>query len=562
MNEHTSIDVCIVCRDSARREQWQKLLRSHPSINNIYLIDGNDKISTPDSSKNKIFSIADELTVAIAFVHSSDQSFWDKSRIKADPNHVFWFSLTGDPSQENGNNIYRSTKPDAFGIDQQDIEQAVNYAIAGSGLPDMCYRQAIDENFEWKKEFGKEEISQIWRKHEARLRLFTAWRFSTNGQIPIPISTYIGGLKPLVYVLDDYSEFITDKGGIFAVNESQHDNEVLLGFCQTLNRLAIAFDVRLLPLKLEAGANYESVAETLIAQTSDRDRIAAYIVDIDWHSPLSGTPEIENQWQSMGNRAVHLLSQKYPEIPTFLFTGIRDLKVLSEGLSYGAMWCFHKQLTHHPNPPNSQALEDLNYINLEHRLTIAAQNRYGAFTEIPFPEQLILDPRLRIVQELSKKLKLDDDRTSALKKMVAKLFPTGEAIEPLKILTGGKSGAGTFFVKPEFQATRFIKMASWLEIQTEYLAYKQVIQPRLNSYTANLVSSPVFSADDPHTMPLGAIAYSLAGFPEDYGGLSDFDDLMLKYLPMPDGAKFLGDRLIGTLEKVIYPLHGYGKTAD
>jgi len=418
----------------------------------------------------------------------------------------------------------------------------------------------------------------------------------------------VAGIKPVIYVLDDYSNYVyfDKEEKLYKINDSfrspnqeigryycpkqikspERDEdlqEILEGFCLNLNSLSLVFDVKAPPLWIPSNTepSYELIASTIPFEQIKRDRphIAAFIVDFEWKPTLTDfNPKAgqEAKWKDMGYRAIHILSQRYPEIPSFLFTGIKELQYLEKGLSYGASWCFYKTKTHHINEnkfefqpddstkrkPNEveQQIEHLNYLSLEHHLEETAKTLYSAYQDNPFVDQFKVDINTPVGKKLFKQLKLTpplgkSQQGESLLKLIATLFPSGDEVELVKVLTSGKSAAqATFFLKPKNQATRFIKIGSWLSIQREYLAYQQVIQPQLNSYAAAIIRKPVVSPSNGEQIPTGALMYSLAGFPEDYQRLRSLDDLVKQHLNQPTGGDFLVSRLQNTLEKVLKPL--------
>jgi len=419
----------------------------------------------------------------------------------------------------------------------------------------------------------------------------------------------VGGLKPILYVFDDYNNYIVwdRKENIYKPQEitsaigeyyctesylekkfpgekkdrSKHfKEEILQGFCSVLNKLSIGFEVKASPLWISnTKQSYELISATIPWGDIERDRpqIAGFIVDFEWLPTMVNYSEVfkdeqekkgREKWAKMGYRAIHLLSQRYPEIPSFLFTGIRELKYLEQGLSYGACWCFYKQQTHHQNEDQPQEgeikIETLSYISLERYLEEAARTQYGAYQDNPFVNQFKIDINTALGRNFFKQLNLSfpldkNPMGKSLLALIATLFPTGEEVEIVKVLTSGKSAAqATFFLKPENRATRFMKIGSWLSIQREYFAYQQVIQPRLNSYAAAIIRKPVVSISNGEQIPTGALMYSLAGFPEDYQRLHPLDDLMKQQLNQPAGGDFLISRIQNTLEKVLKPLSHCG----
>ncbi|EDX74099.1 hypothetical protein MC7420_4084 [Coleofasciculus chthonoplastes PCC 7420] len=394
----------------------------------------------------------------------------------------------------------------------------------------------------------------------------------------------VGGIKPILYVFDDYNNYVTCENTIWkpksnvlgkgigeyycpqSEDYASSDNqlqEILQGFCLDLNSLSIFCHVKAPPLWIpNTMPSYELIGATLPFAELDGDRaqIAAFLVDFEWKPTLLDYSQGSDQnWTEMGYRAIHLLTQRYPEIPSFLYTGIQNLDLLERGLSSGASWCFYKQKTHHIQPPEpgSFSLENLNYISLERHLAETAKTRYSSYQEVPFPNQFHVEPNTPAGAHLFQQLDLAKpiDRCSrgqALQKLIAELFPTGDQVQPVKVLTSGKSGAqATFFVKPKNQATRFLKIASWLSIQKEYLAYQQIIQPLLNSYTATIIRKPLFSEGNGDQVLIGALMYSLAGFPEDYQKLRSLDSLFQQYLHQPEGGDILMAKIEATLETVL-----------
>jgi len=423
------------------------------------------------------------------------------------------------------------------------------------------------------------------------------------------LCTLVGGTKPIIYVLDDYNNYIKLNNGIwkppknfsdevigkyycteqkkydkYARSDDYFKKELLAGFCLNLNSLSVFAKVKAPPLWIPNNTepSYELIASTIPFEQIKRDRphIAAFIVDLEWKPTLtdfSSQVGQEEKWKEMGYRAIHIFSQRYPEIPSFLFTGIKDLNYLEKGLSYGAFWCFYKNKTHHiehepaPAAPNQQTpnqvertIEHLNYLKLEYHLEEAAKTQYSAYQDNPFVNQFKVDINTSIGKKFFKQLDLTppldrSPRGESLLKLIATLFPSGDEVELVRVLTCGKSAAqATFFLKPKNQATRFMKIGSWLSIQREYFAYQQVILPRLNSYAAVIIRKPVVSPSNGEQIPTGALMYSLAGFPEDYQRLHPLDDLMKQQLNQPVGGDFLISRIQNTLEKVLKPLSHCG----
>ncbi len=426
------------------------------------------------------------------------------------------------------------------------------------------------------------------------------------------LTLVVGGIKPIIYVLDDYNNYVYfDRNEqIYKVNENSCNpnqdleryycpipleslernikfEDILEGFCLNLNSLSIVFDVKAPALWIPSNKepSYELIASTIPFEQikQDRSHIAGFIVDFEWkptlidfYSEKGKKVGQDDKWKEMGYRAIHILSQRYPEIPSFLFTGIKELQYLEQGLSYGASWCFYKTRTHHfkENKTASQKeeytkqkttevdeqMEHLNYLNLEEHLEEAAKTQYSAYEDNPFVNQFKLDINTAIGKKFFKQLNLTppldkSPKGEAILKLIATLFPSGDEVELVKLLTSGKSAAqATFFLKPKNQATRFMKIGSWLSIQREYFAYQEVIHPRLNSYAAGILHKPVVSPSNGEQIPTGTLMYSLAGFPEDYKSLLSLDELIKQQLSKPNGGEILVNRIQNTLEKVLKPL--------
>ncbi|WP_044170005.1 lipopolysaccharide kinase InaA family protein [Kamptonema formosum] len=479
---------------------------------------------------------------------------------------------------------------------------------------------------EWQKEFHRELIETPADSRSSKQKIFSLLNFlkttadenvRTDLLDDIKPHRYVGGIKPIIYVFDDYNNYLVRKNNLYQHNshikkseigkyyrDKQTENltedqfaEILDGFCRfNLNNLSVIFDVKALPLWIPAGmeSSYELIYSALPFDQIERDRphIAAFLVDLEWRPTLFDPSEENNKdkWTGMGFRAIHVLCEKYPEIPSFVLTGLQDepdksnkelvapedigegsLAYLEKALTYGASWGFYKDINHHrkfdlvKGKKDRTSKQPLYYITLERQLEADAEKRYSPLLgEILIPKQLKVDPITPEVNRLFNQLDIKKpigscSKGKAFLQLIAELFRSGDEVEPVKVLTSGKSLAqATFFVKPKDQATRFIKIGPWLSIQREYLAYQQIIQPRLNSYTAGIIRKPVMSKGDGEQIPTGALMYSLAGFPEDYQRLRPLHDLMKQQLNQPAGGDYLVSRIQNTLEKVLKPLSHSG----
>ncbi len=607
MFSDTNLTACIVCGDQnpeSRIFKLVKLLLDSKKFNEVYLVSSTTKppkqFAPKDITAERVLggqSISrDRLpqSVAVAFVHDSDteklwKPVWTGTDRKAQ--FVFKFTTSGDPDVEGEElPICRKNEEDNLGIAASDIEEVVAYVTQQrKPLPSICF-PAIE--LSKKQEIVSPKQRQIiWERLFSWLKKYDLKKMAHYEGI----YHLIGWPKPTIYVFDDYNNYILFEEGVYTPNphlteevaiyycgaEKREDfqKEVLAGFCLMLNNLSLAFTVKAPPLWIpntQAGYDLISAALPLAQIERDRAQIAAFIVDLEWlptltdYAPDSNTND-RQQWRKMGRLCVDILSQLYPEIPSFIFTGLQPAEELQDGLSRGASWGFQKERSHHysrEQATTKQLSEQLTYINLERHLSRFVEVRYGSYPEVPFPNQLKLDPNTPAGQQLIKQLGIEQSASKAfqrqtLQKLIATLFPAANFVEPVKVLTTGKSKAeATFFVSPtsgqDKLATRFIKIGPWLSVQKEYLAYQRVIQPRLNSYTASLIHKPVLATGENNQMPKGALMYSLAGFPEDHKNLRALNELFEQHLEKPGGDRFLLDRLRNTLEEVLLPLYQAG----
>ncbi|NER36454.1 MAG: hypothetical protein F6J93_21130 [Oscillatoria sp. SIO1A7] len=589
-----NLTACVVCsdRDEKRQLQWVELLRDKFSEVYVIFSDSRCEKFTPGQKEGR--SIAtDQLppVASVAFVHVFDATLSQEFGIQSD--WVFKFTTSGDPELQDGElAIFRPNSPGDLGIAASDIEETVAYiSKRREQPPSMCFptilmgeRQEIVTGEQRQKVLHR--LCSVLAKKESAPELYRS------------IYRLIGQPKPIVYVLDDYNNYIVCSEGIYQPNPNLSDRiyerycyeaevsinnvkEALRGFCLMLNNLSLAFTVKTPPLWIadRRQPGYELVYEALPIPELHRDRsqIAAFIIDLEWLPALTGRSETKEKnrqnWKKMGSRAIDILSDLYPEIPSFIFTGLQPSEEVQEALARGASWGFYKEKTHHyarERAASKQLAEQLTYINFEQQLTRTVAVRYGSYEEVPFPEQLALNSSTPAGRQLIKQLKIkppigSDFPSLALQKAIAGLLPAATLVEPVKVISTGKSLAqATFFVKPTFQgdrlATRFIKIAPWLSIQKEYQAYQRVIQPRLNSYTASLVQKPILTGDNSPSgeMPWGALMYSLAGFPEEYQNLYSLNELLELQIEKVGGDVFLLERLSNTLDKVLWPLYQSG----
>jgi hypothetical protein len=448
-----------------------------------------------------------------------------------------------------------------------------------------------------------------------------------------PFPRLAGGAKPLLYVFDDYSNLTKQKTDVTETNSGKVDDayydvngeykEVeqeikkyindfysksssnpnpnlylpIRGFCGCLNSLSIAFKICTPSMKF-ANSNEVTKIESKVIEiksnspepnwlklTADilrfshvdenREQIAAFIIDLEWLPE----PELISKWdeakqqnwrdlrhgkEELGHIAVRLLSQRYPEIPCFVFTGMWSFDTLQKSLASGAAWCFQKPVSHHkgrsPHPDR-----ELQYFDLEQHLTDFADLSYATYDQLLNENQFDLE-------KLEKAMSIRPNSDN-FKHLIARLF-TAEKVEVVKVMGSGKSGAAaTFFVCPTSdrltEATRFVKIGSWLEIQKEYAAYQQVIKPKLNNHVARIIQPPAVIPDpnknpDPTkiTWDNAGIVSSLAGFPESYDNIQPLETVFDNYIAQKDYPQPILDRILETIEFVLLPLHQPTKPRD
>jgi Ternary complex associated domain 9 len=468
-----------------------------------------------------------------------------------------------------------------------------------------------------------------------------------------PFCRLAGGVKPIVYVFDDYINFIdhkadtsadpkiyklpneigenalVSKGRLYCkvsdtkgdlktelcstitkfysdTSSSQTESliEPLAGFAGCLNNLAVVFDIKAPPMEFEPSEpnkiNYfQQVSDILNFPELDKNRnqIAAFVIDLEWlpcPKWIKNTPNAKSKWpklpnnDQMGYYAVRLLTQRYPEIPCFIFTGMWRIETLQQSLAAGAAWCFQKPTSHHLGGDSSSG-EELNYINLERHLTEFAKLTYGAYDQIPNHKQLDILSNPAVIQKIEAKAEMtlssvqgheqeNDNKYIAgqnLRKLIAKQF-TADIIQPIKVLDAGRSGAkATFFAKvfnkekedktvsyfvqvPD--ATRFIKMDSWFTMQLEYLAYQNVIKPKLNNHVAHIIQRPSCTVNN--LSPEGMIVSSLAGFPEDFSKLKTLQQLIKESLYDSFLTNVVCEKIYNTLKLVLLPLYQNPREKD
>jgi len=589
METRSEFSACVVCEDN-RRITWGYLLLK--KFNPVFIISSDESRKlTPQLKKGEIIG-KDELPnfFHVIFVHEADEKILDDLEIAW--NYLFKFTSSGNPSVKEGElPIYRKNKTNGsqdLGVTDKDIEEAFAFITKQRDiLPAMCLPTVnLDE---------KQEIKSAEQRQRVRNQWFSLLKIDRAQNVKDYEDMYssLGGIKPIVYVIDDYNNYVDvcqegiyepkpdispqDVAQYFLENAAEKYllakfEEIMRGFCLMLNNLSLLFTLKTPKIKLDLEqSGSDAIGDVLEFEVikKDRSQIAAFIVDLEWIPPRAES-SIDKPGSKMGHLGIDILSQIYPEIPCFIFTGLRHFEEMKEGLARGAYWGFNKEESHHyvnESAASQQMSEQLTSFSLKQHLTRAVNVRYSCYQELAFPHQLKIDPSIPAWQKLIDKLqiKLDDQcfQQQALKKLIAFLLPTATRVEPVKVLAAGKSQAqATFFVSPISQkdklATRFIKIGPWFSIQKEYLAYKRVIQPRLNTYTANIIQKPILTEGDDGQMPWSALMYSLAGFPEDYNQLKSLNELFEQQMAAPPGDTFLLTCLQNTLLNVLLPLYQSG----
>nr|VFJ56543.1 MAG: Phosphotransferase enzyme family protein [Candidatus Kentron sp. DK] len=444
----------------------------------------------------------------------------------------------------------------------------------------------------------------------------------TDGGKGLSIPRIMGGLKPRIFVLDDYNNFIIRKedGSFVAVELAGHvktlyqsDNieESISGYANNLNHLEIAATIHapslLIPESDAGSPTYNTIHTLLPVEEMDtyRSEIAAIIVDLEWlpsKKPVTPQPGDHSSdgtawkgiWKEAGLMAIQLLRRRYPEIPCFVYTGEWNLEKLQKALASGAEWCFRKAQSHHGfHSPRNEREEDnwrydLTLYSLTMQLEEAAISRYGALPQgigitddassslaedwdIPLPNQLQLtgdtDGQRRLIKALGLEQPLGRCvRGRNLQQLVNRLFPDAIQVTPVETLKGKSKAQAVFFAVPANStgtlATRLVKVASWPVLYKEFLAYSRIIRPRLNSHTANILTEPATTGvSTGWDMPFGALQYTLAGFPEGYRNLSSLNQRLGAQLANKGAGAQLAGMVQKTLNTVLAPLYGIQEEA-
>ena len=458
--------------------------------------------------------------------------------------------------------------------------------------------------------------SELLRKHK-RLALLLSYAYLkdvySRDTIPVPPRlrslspgkvTFIKPnttdlkLRPIAMLFDDYNSFIRKVGEHWLLAEDElvyskeverrhmtfsHLMERLNGYLNTVNELQKQFDVRLvempppeiIPTASEMESALERVLGSAVPETL-RGRIAAFIVGVDprpEEERLSESNEGESPSvyasdqslppKSLGFELVQILSLQFPEIPCFAMRATFSTSAVLAARAVGGAGCFIRCKF------GLDSEDTLDVASLRTRLTEFARTRYGSLDRSPYTNQLDVSDdatskeflrRLRLLRPVEK-----THNGRALLGLIARMFPDGTALRPVKLIGSGKSDAqATFFAEPrrgqEHLATRFIKVGPWLSILREYYAFENVVKPRLGSHVATVIGEPLFARSAPGSGVWGALRYSTVGFPEKHGALRSLWDLLERAVRDRGDQSEIRAALENTLTRVLYPLHSSGST--
>jgi hypothetical protein len=279
-----------------------------------------------------------------------------------------------------------------------------------------------------------------------------------------------------------------------------------------------------------------------------------------------------------GYERVKILSRLYPEIPCFIWTQNNSVAVIQDGLASGAAWCFHQKIEDANYNRSNHNIERLTNINLCEHLDDFAFRLFAVPEKLVNPDQFKTHSNLSSVKKLEKALKMSFDnvpegqteeeeensnKIDYFKRLLSSLFAS-DSLEIVSVLGSGRSSAAaTFFISPKSdrlaEATRFVKIGNWLEIQKEYIAYQQVIKPKLNNHIARIIRRPAVIRDlnklvDPLALNNAAIVSSLAGFPENYDSIRPLQYFFDRNIADPMKTEEITKKITETIEYVICSL--------
>lgn len=392
-------------------------------------------------------------------------------------------------------------------------------------------------------------------------------RSSNNGGNSIPNVQQHGklpnGYRPFILFFDDENNFIYKDGYFYTTKGNCPKAEAYRG---VLNALNSSWRVLIPPIWISSDetVGYCSAARTLPLRWIDehRTQISAFVIDLEWLPTNTATSDGR---QTYGRLALHLLSQRYPEMPSFVYTGHFEINKLRESFLYGAAWYYEKGRSH-SGADNQNSVWLLKPETLLEQLEQTIRLRHGAFPDTPYPDQLRLDPANNkhakdFLGNFNLRPPLSGSQTGKmLQQLFARLYPAGEDVWPVEVISGKSRASGAIFAASRRGmrlASRFIKIGPWLMIRKEYDAYQQVIRPRLTSYVANIDTLPVVAEQTENNEPiepLGALMYTMAGFPEGFENLISLDKLIERTRKTGDPEPVLS-RLRYTFERVLRPLY-------
>ncbi len=426
------LTACIVCTDGdgVRQKAWVNVLLESNFFDPIYVVSSDSGLRQYTlAERTGDEGTLDALTkVTVAFVHSSDAQLAFELKINEIADKIFQFNSPGNSPRDGlGLLILRKTKFQ-FKINVSEIEAAIPYIKGQTNeYPSLCRRS---ENIcEWHSLIDEAEGTSKKERQDDLKHLFY---LLVKNQPPSQkrdcpdaykqVYHFLGSPKPILYILDDYNNYIECKNSIYSpkqickhianyYHETQEKEpikkleKILKGFCLILSNLSLAFTIKAPKLEIDKSEpSYELICQTipLKAIAQDASQIAAFIIDLEWLPPIDKQTQNRTQWKKMGSMAIDILSEHYPEIPSFIFTGLKPSQEIQEALIHGAYWGFHKEESHHYNltityrtiptailkifPKNSTALPSN---NTSPKPPIAAM---VPIKKYPFPNSLILMP--------------------------------------------------------------------------------------------------------------------------------------------------------------------------
>jgi Ternary complex associated domain 9 len=368
-------------------------------------------------------------------------------------------------------------------------------------------------------------------------------------------------IQPCVYIFDSFNKYIEKVDSKYVV-KTEFKNELLeecyTSFCECINSINNSFNINLnheIKVTKSEDEWYGIAAKGVNFKdlNDNRNKIGAFIVGLEWK-----TIDDEESTANFGSTLVKLLTQLYPEVPCFIFSGRWNIDMLQQSLSTNTAWYFYRDIGKSAKSPVKTVTDN----TLKKHLHYFADLSYSTYKGLPNENQFKTESNRTELNKLERVLAIKfngDNKNSSdnFKLLVSRLF-TAQDVEIVKVISSGKSGAAaTFFARPTSdqldEATRFVKVGHWLEIQKEYAAYQQVIKPKLNNHIARVIQPPAVVSTD-FKKPMAMLVSSLAGFPEVYENIRSLENIFDKYVATPDGFKHIFKRLKNTIELVLFPL--------